>query len=166
MIREQEATLARILLETGEPLPETEVRPSARGGDWQRLRGLAVRRPRNRGNEPRHRPVAGATREGTARPEATVGEPVLCVDCGYVAELAERNLYEWRKRGGWRCPECRRPPPKPNAAMRAWWLRRFTRDELVQLAAAIWPNVNDHRGTSEPVNVRATISRSTSSRRT
>jgi hypothetical protein len=27
----------------------------------------------------------------------------------------------------------------PTAAMRRWWLARFTRDELVELADAIWP---------------------------
>lgn len=93
----------------------------------------------------------------------TAIEPIRCVDCNVIAEISVRTEFEWRRRGGgWRCRVCRRPPPRATAAMRRWWLSRFPQDELVQLAAVIWPN--DHRGTSE--NVRSVISHSTSSRRT
>ena len=37
------------------------------------------------------------------------------------------------------CSTCRRPPrPKPTEADRRWWLERFTLEEIVELADAIW----------------------------
>ena len=39
---EDAAKLDTILREVGEPVPEDEVRPSARGGDWRRMRGVPV----------------------------------------------------------------------------------------------------------------------------
>ena len=50
MIREQAATLARVLLETAEEAPK--VSPSARGGDWQRMRGLPCVGPGIGGTSP------------------------------------------------------------------------------------------------------------------
>ena len=32
----------------------------------------------------------------------------------------------------------RTPPSKPSAAMQAWWLKRFTLDEIREMAGAIW----------------------------
>jgi hypothetical protein len=39
---EDAAKLERVLSETGAEQPEPEVRPSARGGDWRRMRGLPI----------------------------------------------------------------------------------------------------------------------------
>ena len=33
----------------------------------------------------------------------------------------------------------RRPLVRPTVAMRRWWLKRFTREEIRELAAWIWP---------------------------
>ncbi len=41
------------------------------------------------------------------------------------------------------CGECRygRPPrAKPDEEDRRWWLERFSLEEIVQLAGAIWPD--------------------------
>ena len=36
------------------------------------------------------------------------------------------------------CRECRRPRPKPTERDRAWWLERFTLDEIRDMATALF----------------------------
>jgi hypothetical protein len=60
--REDAAKLARILVGTDEPA-EPHVRPSARGGDWQRVRGVPCVGPGIGGTSPGTDPVRALARE-------------------------------------------------------------------------------------------------------
>ena len=76
----------------------------------------------------------------------TVEAPVYvrCSSCGGDFELSARNHREHVKKGTQpRCAECRHgraPRAKPSEADRRWWLERFSIEEIVQLAGAIWPD--------------------------
>jgi hypothetical protein len=63
-----EQKLARILLETGEALPESEVHPSARGSDWRRMRGVPVCGPGIGGTAIGTDPVRELLRKERQRP--------------------------------------------------------------------------------------------------
>ena len=65
--REDERKLARILLEVGEPAPEPNVRPSARGGDWQRMRGVPCVGPGIGGTSPGTDPMRALLARGSRR---------------------------------------------------------------------------------------------------
>ena len=111
------------------------------GGDERRLRGIPAI-GKGRRNHLRHRPAQGPARKGEPA-TAGVELPVRfrCPDCGGWFELAARNARNHRNPGTRpRCRRCRLPgvQPKPTAALRRWWLQRFTLDELQELAAAIW----------------------------
>jgi hypothetical protein len=63
---------------------------------------------------------------------------VKCAECDRRYYVSARNAREWRRRGREPvCAECRRRPVRANAKqmakLRAWWLERFTWDELVEL---------------------------------
>ena len=58
---------------------------------------------------------------------ATPTRLVECVDCGDTYELSTRREYEYRRTG------------KP--ILCAFWLERYSREEITQLAASIWPNL-------------------------
>ena len=67
----------------------------------------------------------------------------MCGGCGDAFELSVRREYEYRKAGkAPRCATCRRPknekPPTP--AVYAYWLERFTLEEIEELAAGMWPD--------------------------
>lgn len=69
---------------------------------------------------------------------------VVCSGCGDTYPLSARRARAARAAGARPlCPGCRRPPLEATAAQmaayRAWWLERFTPDELRALATGIWP---------------------------
>jgi hypothetical protein len=50
-----------------------------------------------------------------------------------------RVAYQYRERP-FLCSECRKPErPPPDDRDRAYWLARFSLEEIRELAAAIWP---------------------------
>jgi hypothetical protein len=66
---------------------------------------------------------------------------VECAVCAGDFELSARNAREHRRLGTPDvCPTCRHPPkppdPKRLEAMRAWWLSRFSLEELQS-----WPPI-------------------------
>ncbi len=65
---------------------------------------------------------------------------VRCAECRNLYTLSVRRELEHRRTGRPSiCSLCRRPPhPKPTEADREWWLERFSLEELVELADAIW----------------------------
>ena len=66
-----------------------------------------------------------------------------CCECGTGLELSARNAREHRRKGTLpRCRRCRYPSssPKPSVAMRRWWLERFSQEEIIEMAAALWPS--------------------------
>jgi hypothetical protein len=61
--------------------------------------------------------------------------PVVCAECGDEYELSARNARVHRRRCTPHvCGFCRHPPKPPDArmlaAMRRWWLDRYTLAEL------------------------------------
>lgn len=68
---------------------------------------------------------------------------VSCAKCGESFELSARNARIHRARGTQpTCAGCRHPrsaPKPPTATERAWWLERFTPDEIREFAEAFWP---------------------------
>jgi hypothetical protein len=70
--REDAAKLARILVETDGPA-EPHIRPSARGGDWQRMRGVPCVGPGIGGTSPGTDPVRAllAKERRGASPDST-----------------------------------------------------------------------------------------------
>lgn len=63
---------------------------------------------------------------------------IPCGRCGGAIILSSRRARVWRDRGQLPiCAACRRP--KATEAMRRWWLERFSLEEILEMAAAIWP---------------------------
>lgn len=65
-------------------------------------------------------------------------------ECGADFTLSERNSRLHRTRGTRpRCYDCRHPASAPSAAERLqyrnWWLERFSREQLEEIAFAVWP---------------------------
>jgi len=65
---------------------------------------------------------------------------VRCGLCGERFALSPRREYEYRRQGREPiCVQCRRPPrPAPDDRDRAYWLERFSLEEIQELAEAIW----------------------------
>ena len=69
--------------------------------------------------------------------------PLLCEECGGTFELSVSSAGRYRREGREPiCRDCRRPelPEAKRAKLRAWWLKRYTRDELVELGRMLWPD--------------------------
>jgi len=66
-----------------------------------------------------------------------------CEECGGTFELSVSSAGRYRREGREPiCRDCRRPelPEAKRAKLRAWWLKRYTRDELVELGRMLWPD--------------------------
>lgn len=76
----------------------------------------------------------------------TIEAPVLlrCSECGCSFELSARRARDWRDRDPV-CQACRRSKRQlteaERAELRAWWLARFTFDELLALGRMLWPEL-------------------------
>ena len=66
-----------------------------------------------------------------------------CEECRGTFELSVSSAGRYRREGREPiCRDCRRPelPEAKRAKLRAWWLKRYTRDELVELGRMLWPD--------------------------
>jgi hypothetical protein len=69
---------------------------------------------------------------------------VVCGQCQQTFQLSSRNERAHRRRGTAPiCFDCRHPLKVPTAeerlALRSWWLERYPRAELEEMARMIWP---------------------------
>ena len=78
--------------------------------------------------------MSNAHAELVAMARSTPSTKVICSQCGDGFELSRRNELEHLRHGVLiRCYECkhpRTPSPAVLAAMKTWWLSRFSLDEL------------------------------------
>jgi hypothetical protein len=75
-----------------------------------------------------------------------VARVVVCGSCGTRYLLSARNEREHRRRGTTPiCFDCRHPLKVPTAeermALRSWWLERYPRAELEEMAFDMWPEL-------------------------
>lgn len=66
-----------------------------------------------------------------------------CAECGGAFQLSPSSVKRYRSAGRVPvCRDCRRPElsEKQQAKLRAWWLKRYSQDELVELGHMLWPD--------------------------
>ncbi len=63
--------------------------------------------------------------------------PVRCSECDVVYELSYRAQEIRPGRVVARCRACRRPCPEPDAADYAFWRKRFSPEEIAEMAMAL-----------------------------
>jgi hypothetical protein len=71
---------------------------------------------------------------------------VVCGGCDNPFVLSARNAREARARGEEpRCHDCRHPAkpidPAELERLRRWWLKRYSLDEIRELALGLWPEL-------------------------
>jgi hypothetical protein len=95
-------------------------------------------RPQRQRTGQRHRPPSSPAREGTQTTKLAEQPVVLRCACGADFTLSARRARDYRNTGRTpACVGCRWPEPSPTVtdATRAWWLERYTIDEIRELAA-------------------------------
>jgi hypothetical protein len=67
---------------------------------------------------------------------------VRCGECGETFPFSPNRARFYRREGREPiCRDCRRPKlsEAEQAKLRAWWLKRFSHDELQEIGRMIWP---------------------------
>ena len=99
---------------------------------------LARLRRANRDTSPHH---AFVPRESARQRVIEPARLVTCGDCSDPFELSQRSRTP-HPRSTPRCARCRYGAKQPEVtdAMRRWWLARYSRDEIREMAAGVWPS--------------------------
>ena len=66
-----------------------------------------------------------------------------CGQCGGAFELSANSVNRYRREGREPvCRDCRRPELSEarQAKLRAWWLKRYTPEELAEFGRMLWPD--------------------------
>ena len=66
-----------------------------------------------------------------------------CGECGGALKLSASSADRYRREGRDPvCSDCRRPKlsEAQQAKLRAWWLKRYSPDELAELGRMLWPD--------------------------
>jgi hypothetical protein len=73
------------------------------------------------------------------RTEAGIVAVVRCHECAACGQLSRRRARDYRDRP-WLCEDCRRPAveltDEERGVLEAWWLERFSAEQLRRLAGA------------------------------